>query len=94
VVYAQNDSIKKKDEIIHKNKPLQFGNDFLQINYMLLDENAMHSMKPTQFTKNYIHTYLTYDPVKDPKRLMYNTGLFFCATLIEFAFLWSIPELG
>ncbi len=92
VVYAQNDSIKKKDEIIHKNKPLQFGNDFLQINYMLLDENAMHSMKPTQFTKNYIHTYLTYDPVKDPKRLMYNTGFFLCATLIEFAVLWSIPE--
>ncbi len=46
----------------------------------------------TQFSKDYQIKYLTYDPVRDPKRLAYNTGMFFGAALIDFAILWSVPE--
>ena len=91
-LFAQKDSLNIKEKYFYKTKPLQFGNEILQVKYVVINIDGLQSLQSTEFSKYYTLKYLTYDPVKDPKRLMYNTGLYFCASLVEFVFLWSIPE--
>lgn len=91
-LYSQVDSVKIKKEIIHQSKPLQFGNDFSPVSSILIDQNIHEDLEPTQFNQNYTFKYLTYDPIRDPKRLLYNTGLYFGAALTSFAILWVSPE--
>ena len=91
-LYAQNDSVRIKEEIIHIHKPLQFGNDFFPMDSFLIDQEIPKNLQPTQFTQIYTFKYLTYDPVRDPKRLLYNTSLYFGAAFTAFAILWISPE--
>ncbi len=91
-LYAQNDSIKLKKEIIHKNKPIQFGEDFLPVGSIIIDQEISQILTPTQFTQDYTFNYLTYDPVRDPKRLLYDTGIYFGISFVAFGILWFSPE--
>ena len=91
-LYSQIDSVKINKEIIHQNKPLQFGSDFLAISSIQIDQEIPQKLQPTKFTQTYTYKYLTYDPVRDPKRLLYNTGLYFGAALASFGILWIAPE--
>lgn len=89
-IFAQKDSINSG--IYYQYKPLQIGNNLLLSKPITEEDNMNQILLPTQFTKDYNYKYLTYDPVRDPKRLLYNTGLCFAASLLDFAFLWSLPE--
>lgn len=91
-LFAQKDSISFKNHIIYQTKPLDLKNSSFQFISAQTDSNFFHSLQPTQFTKDYHFKYLTYDPIRDPRRLVYNTGLCFGASLLDFAFLWSLPE--
>ena len=91
-IYAQHDSATVKKNIFYQSKPLQIGNNLLSINTIPTDLSDSQILHPTQFTKDFNFKHLTYDPVRDPKRLIYNTGLCFGASLLDFAFLWSLPE--
>ena len=91
-LFAQKDSIVFKKIIFYQTKPLQLENYPLSINSIRVNQDIYDFLQPTQFTKNYNYKYLTYDPVRDPRRLVYNTGLCFGASLLDFAFLWSLPE--
>ena len=91
-LYAQNDSIKLKKGIIHSNKPIQFGDNLYPVESIVIDQDISQILIPTQFTRDYTFNYLTYDPVRDPKRLLFNTGLYFGAALASFGILWISPE--
>ncbi len=89
---AQKDSVQLKKNFYYQTKPLKLENNLLPTNLMQVNHNIYPILQPTQFTKDYNFKYLTYDPVRDPRRLVYNTGLCFGASLLDFAFLWSLPE--
>ncbi len=88
---AQNDTVS---EIIvfNKIKTLQFGNDFKYQQSIVLESEIPNSLNKTEYSKHYNQKYLVYDPVRDPKRLIYNTGLFTGAALVSFGILWVLPE--
>ena len=46
----------------------------------------------TEFSKDYIYKNLTYDPIRDPERLAYNSGLFVGGAVVAFGILWVLPE--
>ncbi len=82
---AQQDSIQKKP-ISGYTKSLQFGEEYLQ---------ARTELTPINFSKitlNKIDPKLIYNPERDPKRLVYNTGLFLGAAAASFGILWVMPE--
>ncbi len=91
-LFAQKDSIVLKQEYFYKSKPIQVENNSLLFDFTQPNTDIYQILIPTEFTKDYSFKYLTYDPVRDPKRLIYNTGLCFGASLLDFAFLWSLPE--
>jgi hypothetical protein len=91
-IYAQQDSTAVKNMIFYQAKHLQLESNLLSINSIQIDPSNYQNLQPTQFTKDYNFKYLTYDPIRDPRRLVYNTGLCFGASLLDFAFLWSLPE--
>jgi len=91
-VFSQQDSTVVENTFFYKTKPLQIKNYALSINSIQIDPSNYQILQPTQFTKDYNFKYLTYDPIRDPRRLIYNTGLCFGASLLDFAFLWSLPE--
>jgi Domain of unknown function (DUF3943) len=73
-------------------KPLQLDGGFTvqhSVEILAFDEN-----KPliTEFSKDYIFNNLTYDPVRDPRRLAYNSGLFVGGAVLSFGILWVLPE--
>ncbi len=91
-LFAQKDSTVVKKKIFYQSKPLQLEKSLLSINSIQIDQYNYQILQPTQFTKDYNYKYLTYEPVRDLRRLVYNTGLCFGASLLDFAFLWSLPE--
>lgn len=91
-LFAQKDSIVSKQDVFYHTKPIQIENNLLLFDSTRQYEDIYQILLPTQFTKNYNYKYLTYDPIRDPIRLVYNTGLCFGASLLDFAFLWSLPE--
>ncbi len=91
-LFAQKDSIVSKQDVFYHTKPIQIENNLLLFDSTRQYEDIYQILLPTQFTKNYNYKYLTYDPIRDPRRLVYNTGLCFGASLLDFAFLWSLPE--
>jgi len=90
VIYPQNISYDNLRSVFKVSKPLDL--DFDHYNFDEIPQELPSNLYQTQFSKDYIFNYLTYDPVRDPKRLAYNTGLVFGAALIEFAVLWNLPE--
>jgi hypothetical protein len=85
MVFSQKDSISETP-VYSKSKALQFGSDFASSGFtpLSLEEGSL------QLTLNQNH--LMYNPERDPKRLLYNTGLFFGAAAASFAILWVLPE--
>jgi len=88
---AQRDSIA---EIIiyNQTKPLQFGNDIDNMPTITSENNIPNSLQFTEYYKYYDQKYLVYDPVRDPKRLLYNTGIFAGTALVSFGILWVLPD--
>ena len=91
-LFAQKDSITLNKIIFHQTRPLQLENYPISIKTIQINQDIYAVLQPSQFAKDYNYKYLTYDPVRDPRRLVYNTGLCFGASLLDFAFLWSLPE--
>ncbi|MEN8186526.1 MAG: DUF3943 domain-containing protein [Bacteroidota bacterium] len=91
-LYAQKDSIfiNSNDYLDVKSFPID--NDFLETPTIEFDDSGLLLIQPTEFTKDYTFKYLTYDPVRDPKRLMYSTGLYVGASVSAFGLLWVLPE--
>ncbi len=91
VFYSQNITIEN-NSIYHKSKSLQFGEDFKLQNDIDLRTAEITLPNTTAFTIDYNQKYLVYDPVRDPRRLLYNTGLFVGTALASFGILWVLPE--
>jgi hypothetical protein len=73
-------------------KPLQTLQDFSilsPVEVILFDKDETVI---TEFSKDYIYKNLTYDPIRDPKRLAYNSGLFVGGAVVAFGLLWIMPE--
>ncbi len=90
-ILAQRDTIVET-KIFTEPRSLQFGAEFLNVYPIDLSDEIPDYMKITEFSKCYTQNNLVYDPVRDPKRLVYNTGLYFGAALASFAILWVSPE--
>jgi hypothetical protein len=90
--YAQEMIRNNAEAILVEKKPLQLGKDLLAfpaIEILVFEENESTI---TEFSKDYNYHNLTYDPVRDPKRLAYNSGLFFGGAVVSFGILWVLPE--
>ncbi len=89
--YSQNEPVEVSN-IFHKSKSLQFGEDLKFQNDIDLISKEINIPLTTSYTIDYTQMYLVYDPVRDPKRLVYNTGLFMGAAIASFGILWVLPE--
>ena len=90
-IFSQKDTIVgiTTPQVIKK---LQFGNDFLADTQPEINKEIPKSLEVSEFTKYYNQKYLVYDPIRDPKRLVYNTGLYVGAAITAFGVLWVLPE--
>jgi len=91
IIFSQIDSISESKIEVHS-KPLQFGNDLLEKEKVNLIHTLPYKTFNTEYSKYYDQKYLVYDPVKDPKRLLYNVGVFIGASITAFGILWIMPE--
>ncbi|MDZ7612789.1 MAG: hypothetical protein U5K51_02985 [Flavobacteriaceae bacterium] len=73
-------------------KPLQLHEDFAVLPSAEILAFGENKPVVTEFSKDYIYNNLTYDPVRDPKRLAYNSGLFVGGAVLSFGILWVLPE--
>lgn len=89
--FSQNDSLPATN-IYYKTKPLQFGNELLLTNQVDIPENTPDYFVISGSAMDYIQNRMTYDPVRDPKRLGLNTALYIGGTFVAFAVLWASPE--
>ncbi len=85
--YSQRDSISELP-VLSQRKSLQFGEYLIHedSNYLPVTIDVLHN----NFSNS--ENYYAYNPVRDPKRLLYNTGLFFGAAVASFSVLWVLPE--
>ncbi len=91
VIYGQADA-KLQTPISTQTKSLHFGNNLLYNNEVNVINSISTNSYKTEYSKYYHHKYQVYDPVKDPKRLLLNTGLFMGAAVASFGILWVLPE--
>lgn len=89
--FSQNDSLPATN-IYYKTKPLQFGNELLLTNQVYIPENTPDYFVISGSAMDYIQNRMTYDPVRDLKRLGLNTALYIGGTFVAFAVLWASPE--
>ena len=90
-IFSQRDTIKESN-IYLTTKPLQFGNDLLLTNNVDIPESTPDYLVLSKPAMDYYQSHLVYDPVRDPKRLLYNTGFYFGAAAVAFGILWVSPE--
>jgi len=91
-VCAQQNKAEKQESIVVTHRSLQFGNDLLPVNSIHIDEDFPEEYAVPQYVTDYKYQLLTYDPVRDPKRLGYNFGIYVGAALISYGVLWMMPE--
>jgi len=91
VIYGQSDAALQTP-IQTQTKSLQFGNDLLVNNEVSVINSLTLKDYNTEYSKYYNHKYQVYDPIKDPKRLLLNSGLFLGAAAASFGILWVMPE--
>lgn len=91
-IYAQKSKPERMEFIAISTKPLQFGNEFLPISSIQIDENFPEENNIPQYVKDYRLNLITYDPVRDPKRLAYNFGIYIGAASLSYGILWMLPE--
>ncbi len=91
-ISAQNNQSEKEEAIDFTVRPLQFGNDFLPVSSIQIDKEFPQEYTEPQYVKDYRLELLTYDPVRDPKRLGCNFGVYVGAALISYGVLWLMPE--
>jgi len=89
--FSQNDTIASKN-IKSKSKPLQFGNELLLSNQAGISESVPDHFVISGSAMDYIQSRMTYDPIRDPKRLGFNTALYIGGTFLAFTILWVAPE--
>jgi hypothetical protein len=70
----------------------QFGNDLLIQAPISLSEISIENGVLTEYSRDFYQSHLVYDPVRDPKRLLYNTGVFIGGAVVTFGVLWVLPE--
>lgn len=91
IFYSQNIPVEV-NTIFHKSKTLQFGEDLKFQNEIDLASGEIRLPNTTAFEIDFNQKYLVYDPVRDAKRLIFNTGLFMGTALASFGILWVLPE--
>ncbi len=91
IFYSQNAPVEV-NSINHKSKSLQFGEDLMFQNEFDIGSKEITIPETTAYTIDFNQKYLVYDPVRDPKRLVYNTGLFLGTAVVSFGILWVLPE--
>jgi hypothetical protein len=91
-VKAQNTIHDKAEHIETESKPLQFGKDFMPLSSIHTDRDFPEIYLITEYEKYYRFKYLTYDPVRDPRRLGMNFTVYVGAALISYGVLWILPE--
>ena len=92
VGWSQSVQGEFQNSIEATSKPLQFGSDFLTQPSITSIDFREDQEYLTAFSKEYHQNFLTYDPIRDPKRLLINTGMFLGATVVSFGILWVLPE--
>jgi hypothetical protein len=92
VIHAQDNQYSKTETVSFQSKPLRFGNNFSPVSSIKISENFPEEYKEPLFVKDYRLDYLTYDPVRDPRRLAYNSSIYVGSTIIAFGVLWLMPE--
>jgi len=90
-VFSQRDSIVGV-QVYTQTKALQFGNDFKNQKVEAFPKTIPKSLQTTIYINPNDYNYLVNTPIKEPKRLAYNTGLFAGTALISFGILWVLPE--
>lgn len=91
IAYGQRDSVAI-ESIYSKSKPMQFGNDYVDDYMYILSQDIPNNNHVPLYSIDYRQRYLVYDPIRDPKRLLFNTGLFVGAAVASFGILWISPE--
>ena len=91
LVFSQNDSISKSN-IYTSTTSLQFGNELLLNNQIEISENLPEKWELSEPAMDFYHTRLVYDPVRDPKRLIFHTANYIGAAIVAFGILWVAPE--
>lgn len=90
-VFSQNDTIATA-KVYSKTKSLQFGNEFLRNDQVDIPKNVPDYFVISGSAMDYFNSRMTYDPVRDPKRLGLNTAIYIGGTFVAFAVLWASPE--
>ncbi len=91
MTYGQRDSVVTYS-VYSKVIPLQFGNEYLNTAKIKMSDDIPNVLNTPLYSIDYRQKYLVYDPIRDPKRLLYNTGLFVGAAVAAFGVLWISPE--
>ena len=89
--FSHNDTITSTS-IYSKTKPLQFGNELLINNQADIPESIPDYMVISGPAMDFYQNNLVYDPVRDPKRLLFHIANFSGAAIISFGILWVSPE--
>lgn len=90
-IFSQRDTILSTG-IDYKTKPLQFGNELLLNNQADIPIYVPDYMVVSGSAMDYVQNRMTYDPVRDPKRLGLNSALYVGGTFVAFSILWLAPE--
>lgn len=90
-IFAQNDSITTA-KIYPQTKSLQFGNELIWSGPVNIPESIPEQWQLSESARDFYQNNLVYDPVRDPKRLLFHTANFAGAAIISFGILWVSPE--
>ena len=85
--HAQFGFSSRADYFTSKNFPLSNADYFNQP-----DTVDYFNSKPTKYHFQGMPDSLVYNPQRDPKRLLYNMGLYATSIVISFGVLWAMPE--
>ncbi len=90
-VFSQNDTITTA-KVYSQSKSLQFGNELLWSNQADIPEGIPEKWQLSESAMEFYQNHLVYDPVRDPKRLLFHTANFAVASLLSWGILWVSPE--
>lgn len=85
--YAQFGLSSRADFFTSQNFSLSEGNYFSQPNTIIYSNS-----QPREYHFRELPDSLVYNPQRDPKRLLYNMGLYATSIVISFGVLWAMPE--
>ncbi len=90
-IFSQKDSIAENCFFVHNY--YQVSNDFLNRHKTISKSESKFIRESTMYSNRLINPkYLDYNPARDKKRLLYDTGLYVGGVIISFGILWVLPE--